>query len=139
MDLHPDSGTWPAFSVQWYSSSQWAKIRIAGGTTPGSSQNLEEINLWQLTDASGARVMSNYNRWINLTWGMRFAPDSTGWLEVWVDGVNVYPRTSRPTMWSGDSGQYLKYGLYKRKDASFPETGRSVIYYGPVTIGLTKP
>ena len=83
--------------------------------------------------------MSNHNRWIDLTWGMRFAPDSTGWLEVWVDGVNVYPRKNRPTMWSGDSGQYFKYGLYKQKDASFPETGRSVIYYGRTTIGLAKP
>jgi hypothetical protein len=140
MDLHPDSNGWPSFMISWYPSSgaQWAKARVAGGT-PNSTQNLEEINLWQLTDASGARVMSNYNRWIDLTWGMRFAPDSTGWLEVWVDGVNVYPRKNRPTMWTGDSGQYLAYGLYKRKDASFPETGRSVIYYGRTTIGMTKP
>jgi chitodextrinase len=142
VDLHPDSGTaWPAFSVQWYPSSgaQWAKIRVAGGPTINSTQYLEEINLWQLTDASGARVMSNYNRWIDLTWGMRFAPDSTGWLEVWVDGVNVYPRKNRPTMWAGDFGEFLQQGLYKQKDASFPETGRSVIYYGPTTIGLAKP
>ena len=43
--------------------------------------------------------------------GYALAPDSTGWLEVWVDGVNIYPRKSRPTMWTGDTGQYLKYRL----------------------------
>jgi hypothetical protein len=143
MDLHPDSGTaWPAFSLSMYPAAgnrnQWAYFRVYGGEYP-STQYAQKINLWQLTDASGARVMSNYNRWIDLTWGMRFAPDSTGWLEVWVGGVNVYPRKNRPTMWSGDSGQYFKYGLYKQKDASFPETGRCVIYYGRTTIGLTKP
>jgi len=143
MDLHPDSGTaWPAFSLSMYPTTgnlnQWAYFRVYGGEYP-STRYAKTINLWQLTNASGARVMSNYNRWIDLTWGMRFAPDSTGWLEVWVDGVNVYPRKNRPTMWTGDSGQYLAYGLYKRKDASFPETGRSVIYYGRTTIGLTKP
>ena len=55
-----------------------------------------------------------------------------------VDGVNVYPRKNRPTMWAGDTGQYFKYGLYKRKDASFPEGGRASSL-GRTTIGPTKP
>jgi chitodextrinase len=142
LDLHPGSSSmWPAFSLQWYpsSSQQWATLRVAGGDFSNPGQNMEEINLWQLADAAGTRVMSNYNRWIDLVWGMRFASDSTGWLEVWVDGVNVYPRKNRPTMWSGDTGEYLKQGLYKQKDATFPESGRSVLYYGRTTVGLTKP
>ena len=56
-----------------------------------------------------------------------------------MDGVNVYPRKNRPTMWAGDSGMYTMYGLYRRKDASFPDGGRSVVYFGRTTIGLTKP
>ena len=82
---------------------------------------------------------ANYNRWIDLVFGVRFAPDSTGWLEVWVDGVNRYPRKNRPTMWTGDTGQYLKIGLYKQEDSYFPETGRSVIYFGRTTVGSDKP
>jgi chitodextrinase len=143
LDLHPGSGSmWPAFSLQWYptsSGAQWAKFRVFGGDFSNPNQYAEEINLWQLTDASGNRVMSNANRWIDIVWGMRFAPDSTGWLEVWIDGQNVYPRKNRPTMWSGDTAEYLKQGLYKQKDATFPETGRSVLYYGPTTIGYSKP
>jgi chitodextrinase len=141
MDLHPGSGSmWPAFQLGWYpsSSSQWATARVGGGTFSNSSP-VEQINLWQLTDSSGNRIMSNYNRWIDIVWGMRFAPDSTGWLEIWVDGQNIYPRKNRPTMWSGDTAEYLKQGLYKQKDATFPETGRSVLYYGTTTIGYSKP
>ena len=138
--LHPGFNGWGAIGVKWYpqATNQWARMDCWGGNFPESTYH-EWINLWQLTDGSGNRVMSNYNRWIDLVWGMRFAPDSTGWLEVWVDGVNVYPRKNRPTMWTGDTGQYFKYGLYKQADASFPETGRSVVYFGRTTIGLAKP
>ena len=80
------------------SSAQWATFRVYGGNFSNPNQYAEMINLWQLSDSSGNRVMSNYNRWIDLTWGMRFAPDSTGWLEVWVDGQNIYPRKNRPTI-----------------------------------------
>jgi chitodextrinase len=142
MGIHPGSGSmWPAFDIacDGSSSDEWAKIVVSGGNFSNPNQYLQYIKLLQLTDSSGNRVMSNYNRWIDIVWGMRFAPDSTGWLEVWVDGQNVYPRTNRPTMWSGDSAEYLKQGLYKQKDASFPETGRSVLYFGRTTVGYSKP
>ena len=141
LGLHPAGNYWGALGLRWNSpkpKNQWATLMAYGGDFP-SSKYAETIKLWQLTGGLGRRVMSNYNRWIDLVWGMRFAPDSTGWLEVWVDGVNVYPRKNRPTMWTGDTGQYFKYGLYKQADASFPETGRSVVYFGRTTIGLTKP
>jgi chitodextrinase len=138
--LHPGGSGFGALGLRWNGAStpQWATMYVYGGPNQ-STANFESIKLFQLTDASGSRVMQNHNRWIDLVWGVRFAPDSTGWLEIWVDGVNVYPRKNRPTMWEGDTGQYSKLGLYKRKDASFPETGRSVIYFGRTTIGLTKP
>ena len=141
LGLHPGADHWGALGLRWNSPkprNQWATLLVYGGDFP-TTKYAETIKLWQLTDGSGKRVMWNHNRWINLVWGMRFAPDSTGWLEVWVDGVNVYPRKSRPTMWTGDTGQYLKIGLYKQRDAIFPETGRSIVYFGRTTIGLTKP
>jgi chitodextrinase len=145
--LHPQAGGnaysaihlgWEAWQVNAGDKNMWLNFHVEGGTFPETT-NSEIVNLVQLTDGSGNRIMANHNRWIDLVWGMRFAPDNTGWLEVWVDGVNVYPRKYRPTMWVGDSAMYFKYGLYKRKDASFPETGRSVVYFGRTTIGLTKP
>lgn len=141
LDLHPNSGTaWPAFSLQWYAgaSPEWAKFRVAGGPTINSTQYLTEYNLWQLTNSSGARILTNHNRWISLLWGMKFAPDNTGWLQVEVDGVLVLPQTSRPTMWAGDNAMFFQQGLYKQKNAIFPETGRSVLYMQRTLIGLTK-
>jgi Polysaccharide lyase len=144
--LHPSSSTgWGAIDLGWEAwqlnagdKNMWLNFFVEGGTFPENTYS-EIVNLVQLTDRSGNRIMGNYNRWIDLVWGIKFAPDNTGWLEAWVDGVNVYPRKNRPTMWAGDSGLYFKYGLYKRKDASFPDGGRSVIYFGRTTIGLTKP
>lgn len=144
MDLHPGNGSaWPAFSVQWYPQSgnvnDWVKIRIAGGPTMNDPKFLEELKLFQLTDGVGQRVMANHNRWVRLVYGLKFAPDTTGWVEAWVDGVNVVPRKNRPTMWAGDPSMYLKHGIYTKKDSTFPEGGRSVLYYGRTTIGHEKP
>jgi hypothetical protein len=141
IDLHPNSGTaWPAFSLQWYPETpQWAKFRVAGGPTINDTTYLTEYNLWQLTDSSGARVMANHNRWISLIWGMKFNPDNTGWLEVWVDGVNTLPRVNRPTMWGGDYAMYFQHGLYKQKNALCPETGGTILYFGNTTISLSRP
>lgn len=141
LGLHPGRNEWGALGLRWNSpkpKNQWATLMVYGGDFP-TTKYAETIKLWQLTGGLGKRVMRNYNRWIDLVWGMRLAPDSTGWLEVWVDGVNIYPRKSRPTMWTGDTGQYLKIGLYKQDDSSFPETGRSVVYFGRTAVGLTKP
>jgi chitodextrinase len=139
MDLHPGCSTcWPAISLEWYPGNPvWAHFRVFGGNY-ASPPAVWNVNLWQITDASGNRVMANHNRWIDLVWGVRFAPDSSGWFEVWVDGVNVLPRTNHATMWSGDSGMYLKQGLYKNKSSTFP-SGASVIYFGPTRISYSKP
>lgn len=83
--------------------------------------------------------MANHNRWIRLKWGMKLTPNTDGWIEAWVDGVNVYPRTSGPTMWAGHNAAYYKYGMYKRADATFPESGRSVYYTGLTSIGGDRP
>src|SRR4029079_16883093 len=149
--LHPSSSTgWGAIQLGWeaYQFNSGGdsfgdknvnlNFHVQGGVFPENTYS-EIVNLLPLTDASGNRIMGNYNRWIDLVWGIKFAPDNTVWLEAWVDGVNVYPRKNRPTMWAGDSGMYCMYGLYKRKDASFPDGGRSVVYCGRTTIGRTKP
>jgi chitodextrinase len=138
LELHAASSSLSSvIRLGWYPSTpQWAKFRLLTGNP--SSPTSREFNLWQLTDVAGNRVLANHNRWIELVWGVRFAPDSTGWLEAWVDGVNVLPRTSTQTMWSGDSGMYLKQGVYKRKGNLYP-SGASVIYFGPTRISYSKP
>lgn len=144
--FHPPGGTgWSAFHLGWEAfqvvggdANIYLNFHVEGGTFPESTYS-EIINLLQLTDGAAARVLTNHNRWVNITWGMKFNPDNSGWLEAWVDGVNVYPRKNRPTMWAGHNASYFKYGLYCKHDASFPITGRSVIYFGRTQMSLTKP
>ena len=112
-----------------------------GGVFPDNTYS-RTINLGlKLTDANGARVMANHNRWVNVVWGIKHNPDNTGWVEGWVDGVNTYPRTNGPTIWSieDNTSKYFKYGMYRKSDGNFPESGKSVIYYGATAIGTDRP
>lgn len=144
-DVHSTGPTISPWSLgPWGTpTNQRMYIRVDGGTYGGGGNtvNYEEVNLWNVTDSGGAPILANHNRWIKIVCGMRMAADSTGWLEVWVDGVNVYPRKNRPTMWTSDigTGMYLKHGLYNAlTGGNYPITGRSVLYHGAAKIGLAK-
>lgn len=52
------------------------------------------------------------NRWYDFAFHVRWAPDDTGFVEVWVNGAPVVPLTHRPTTYAG-MGVYLKQGLYR--------------------------
>jgi chitodextrinase len=139
--IHPGGNSWGACDLGFDgvgSNSVWMTWKVAGGSTTGSTANLKYIPLWQLTNADGSKYSPSYNRRIHLVVGARFAPDNTGWLEIWVDGKNVFPRTNRPTMWAGDTSSYLKIGPYKSESSPFP-SGKSVIYFTRVAIGTAQP
>jgi Polysaccharide lyase len=137
LGLHPAaSGQWPSWEIggYWGQTNQWFELEVQGGPFPGAGG--DTYNLFQLTDGSGNRL--NHNRWIDLVLGFRMAPDTTGWVEAWVDGVNVLPRTSHATMWTGDYASFYKQGVYENGDSILP-TGSSVIYYDDTSISYTKP
>ena len=52
------------------------------------------------------------NKWYDFVFHVRWAPDNTGFVEVWVNGALVLPLTYRPTTYAGE-GVYLKQGLYR--------------------------
>lgn len=139
-DMHPNNNSWPAVQVGWYpqSAPEWAKLRVGGGAVVGDTSNINEYNLWQLTDSNGSRHLANYNRWLTVTLGIRWHYDFTGWIEAYIDGNLVIPRTPHPTMWANDFPMYWKGGLYKQANAVFPESGRSVIYWDTQKIGLVR-
>ena len=89
-------------------TNQWANLLTYGGDFPRTRYS-ENIRLWRLTSASehesGELQPLDQPR---LRGSLRARHHR--WLEVWVDGVNVYPRKNRPTMWPGDTGQYFKLG-----------------------------
>ncbi len=157
--LHPPAGSpasWSAMHLEWNpfqfhaggDSAGYNNISLnwhaEGGTWNGGNAQPTDANyrLLPLTDGSGNRVLANHNRWIHLIWGVKFNPDNTGWLEIWIDGVNVLPRVNRPTCWDVDitnPQSYFKYGIYTHSDSTFPANGRSVAYYGRTTIGVNRP
>jgi chitodextrinase len=139
--LHPGSATgWGCFniSIDYQSDPAYMTFKVAGGSPVGTTANLKYINLFQVTNADRTPYAPNRNRRIRVVYGARFAPDNTGWLEIWVDGVNILPRTNRPTMWAGDTGSYFKIGPYKNKADHFP-SGKSVLYITKLAISNDKP
>jgi hypothetical protein len=52
------------------------------------------------------------DRWYDFIVHVRWAPDDSGFVEVWLNGANVLPRTSIPTIYRG-LGVYLKQGFYR--------------------------
>jgi hypothetical protein len=121
-------------------TNQRMYFRCFGGFYDNTFPNYEEFTLWNITDNAGAPILANHNRWITIVWGQKYNPDNTGWMEIWVDGVNVLPRKNRPTMWTQDTGTgvYLLHGLYNSLSANFPVSGKTVVYYGRLAIGMTK-
>jgi hypothetical protein len=60
--------------------------------------------------------------WYDFIFHVRWAADSTGFVEVWVNGKLVVPLTNIPTIYQGE-GVYLKQGFYRA-----PANVTSVVY-----------
>jgi len=52
------------------------------------------------------------NRWFDFVFHVRWAPDATGFVELWLNGEQVVPLTNTPTLYFGQ-GVYLKQGFYR--------------------------
>jgi hypothetical protein len=62
------------------------------------------------------------NHWFDFVFHVRWATDNTGFVEVWVDGKHVLPKTNTPTIYV-NQGVYLKQGFYRR------ETNNTTVIY----------
>ena len=52
------------------------------------------------------------NTWDDFVFHVKWATDSTGFVEVWLNGQLVVPKTYLPTIYSGQN-VYLKQGFYR--------------------------
>jgi hypothetical protein len=86
------------------------QLRSFGGL---ENQNERRFRLFEL----------RRNRWFDFVFHVRWASDNTGFLELWVDGQLVLPRTFTPTLYAGQS-VYLKQGFYRA-----PSNVTSVLYH----------
>jgi hypothetical protein len=111
---------------------------------PGLTDNKELVPLLQLSLADGATYAASYNRWHRLVLGVKYSDqgtldDSPGWIEIWLDGVNVYPRRSRPTCSTGQTAAWIELGY----TIGYPVTLRggasaTTLFYAGPSIGLTR-
>lgn len=127
-DLHPSSNSGvPALGLGGYSTTN---IQLYAGVSPG----IQRKNFIPL-------ISANRNRKLDILIGAKIDPN--GWVEAWLDGVNVIPRFNAVTAEASESGPYWKQGLYSYSDASWPvppgeTSGRGVAYFGATYIGKTK-
>jgi hypothetical protein len=137
-DLHPvPSDTWNVFT-QWHGNGpdhcspnvalqvntrpSPARIRLAvrGGSLESGSCTPPVVRTWD-------PVVLELKRWHDFALHVRWSSDpGRGFVELAVDGAVVVPRTTLPTLYTGQ-GVYLKQGFYRRPS---PETSR--IYHGGV-------
>jgi hypothetical protein len=74
-------------------------------------------------------------RWYDFVARLRWAPDSTGSVELMIDGSWVIPKTSTPTLFVENAarGVYLKQGAYR----AVPWSGTTVAYVDGTRRGQT--
>lgn len=71
-------------------------------------------------------------RWYDFVFHVKWSADgSVGFVEVWVNGTRVVPKTMTPTLYSGQ-GVYLKMGYYR---AAY--SGTTVVYHDGMRRGST--
>ncbi len=147
--LHPNTGNtsgqqWGCFDLGTdgpYTHPFYMTWKMAGGGGVNPRDTLIYPRLFQLTNADGTRYAPNYNRRIQLLIGGQFSPTNAGgWMEAWVDGINVVPRFSHATMWTGDTSAYFKCGPYKSSasNCTFPTNGKSIMYFTSIQFGTTR-
>jgi len=121
-DLHPQSNSGiPGVGIVTYGGSNSIKGQFGIGTT--------------YRPVLFALDAAHRHRKIPIVLGMKLAPN--GWVEAWVDGVNVVPRLTCVTAETSEQGPYWKQGLYKQRDAVSPG-GKQIAFYGRTLIGRTR-
>lgn len=152
----------PAGSIRWYSYSlliptefnfttdvsQWLIVTQLKGYNGGSPPISIGINKSQLrlsgtiVDGQGAvvpdtRVNITKGTWMRIILGVKLSTSNDGWVEWWVNNVNVLPRTSTKTMdiHNGNPDPiYLKQGIYRA--LTFKQD--HILYFGSTKIADTK-
>lgn len=131
------------------------RVMPTGGSTPKSLQFAVckqtdlgipyfTVDLLQLTDASGNKIASAYNVWHEVVFGQRTAFDgvagsSSGWIEVWFNGVQRQAQASMPQYMSDEGGPYFQLQNYTRYPTSYlGGATRSAIVYGGFRAGLAR-
>lgn len=125
-----------ATDSKWMIVTQW-KGRSSG--SPAIELGIEK-GQWRIGGTGGTTTMgpAKSGVWTYMEVGIHFSADAkAGWVEAWMNGQQVIPKTARATMnLSGGTADpsYLKQGIYRTK----AWTSTHVMYLGSTKIGTTK-
>ncbi len=131
---------WPAeFDSQptWQLFTQWHHVGNTGSPPIEFYVNGETMYL-RTTDNAGTDHTIQWTaplvtgQWRNFLFGVRFANDTSGWVELWLDGEQVLEQTATRTMI--DEGNILKQGLYRNAAIDFAQR----IYHDNLRVGATR-
>jgi hypothetical protein len=135
----PSTFTTDDTGVVWFSLMQWKGIDTG---QPAIALEVKRDHI-DLGGASGRQELGPLKRgqWERIVVGVHFDPTNAGWVEVYRNGVQALARFNRPTMnvrtvggATGPDPTYLKLGIYRSNDWHVTH----VLYYGPMSIGLTQ-
>jgi hypothetical protein len=143
-DMHSNGGNADPGFIQAYPNGSDPKYLTHRVSKDWSSVPYKNTSLLQLTDASGNRISSAFNVWHEVVIGMKTASDgsegnSSGWVEVWFDGVPKLARTALPQLDPSESGPYFQLQNYTAYPTSYISGAtRSAVVYGGFRAGLTR-
>jgi hypothetical protein len=130
---NPDS-QWNVFT-QWHHNGSTGQANVSFMVDTASSPWNIQIHTFGGDQDQNKQVfpLADFQRnvWYDFVFHVRWAPDNTGFVEVWVNGDRVVPLTYRPTTYSG-MGVYLKQGLYRGESSL-----TSVVYHDGMRRGTS--
>jgi hypothetical protein len=134
-DFNPNpNSAWNAFT-QWHHTGSSGQSNITFMVDTASSPWNIQINAFGGAQDQNKQVfpLADFQRnvWYDFVFHVRWAPDNTGFVEVWVNGDRVVPLTYRPTTYAGE-GVYLKQGLYRGESSL-----TSVVYHDGMRRGTS--
>jgi Polysaccharide lyase len=134
-DFNPNPGSqWNIFT-QWHHNGSTGQANVSFMVDTASSPWNIQINAFGGDPDQNKQVfpLADFQRnvWYDFVFHVRWAPDNTGFVEVWVNGDRVVPLTYRPTTYAG-MGVYLKQGLYRGESSL-----TSVVYHDGMRRGTS--
>lgn len=129
---------WPvdyASADTWQLFTQWHQYDGGGSPPVEFFVNGENVNLTVLRNGDHPiwSVPLQRGVWHDFVAHVRWSTSaSTGFVELWYDGMLALPRTPAVTMFGSD-GVYLKQGLYRSETISATQS----VYHSDMTIGTT--
>jgi len=115
-----------AFQVNTKGATPMIRINVRGGRRDAATCEPASQRAW---DAVPLRL----GQWSDFVFHVLWSASGTrGFVELWIDGAQVVPKTRLATLYPGQ-GAYLKQGFYRA-----PTQTISTVYHDAMRVGITR-